>query len=77
MKRTIGSRPFSDDLFKGAPGPAVGANHDVFGYRLRDVNELHAVEGAKDRDVANFDTLGHALHSEYAGDTHEDIRSAR
>jgi hypothetical protein len=46
---------FFNDLFVGASCPAVGANYNVVGYRLRNVDELRMMCGAADGDCADFD----------------------
>jgi hypothetical protein len=54
---------FFNDLFVGATRPAVGANYNILGYRLRDMDEVCAVHGALDRDFADFNCHCRGLHS--------------
>jgi hypothetical protein len=46
---------FFNDLFVGASRPAVGANYNVVGYRLRDMDEICSTHGAADGDFTNLD----------------------
>lgn len=46
---------FFNDLFVGTSRPAVGANYNIVGYRLRDVDELHAMCGAAEGNLMDFD----------------------
>lgn len=45
---------FFHHIFVGSSHPAPGANYNVIGYRLRDVNEMDSVVRAHDRCVSNF-----------------------
>jgi hypothetical protein len=57
---------FFNYLFEGSSSPAIGANYNVVGYRLRDMDEWGLVGGAADGNFSNFD--GHDV-------THEMIRA--
>jgi hypothetical protein len=37
---------FFDCLFVGSSNPALGANYNVIGYRLRDMDEICPIDGA-------------------------------
>ncbi len=53
---------FFDDLFVGSSHPAVGANYNVVGYRLRNVHKLRFVDGTTKGYFSDFD--GHSCYPE-------------
>lgn len=54
--------PFFHYLFVGSSRPALGADHEIVGYRLRDANERDFVDGTSDCNLSDFD--GHRLSPE-------------
>lgn len=45
-------------LFVGASHPALGANYNVVGYRLREVHQSALVDRTADGDLSNLDHAG-------------------